>query len=93
MTGILRPKASGSRDRLFIRSARVAGLPRLEATAVCKKPPGATRGFRSPLYVERGRSEVYSRARLSPSILLYLFEGKAKSITLRQKPDTVQFDN
>jgi hypothetical protein len=67
---------------LFIRSARVAGLPRLEVTAMYSSP---TLG--NPLYMKHAK--VYSSARLSPSILLYLFEGKAERITLSQKPDTV----
>ena len=66
----------------FIRSARVAGLPRLEATAKYMIGRGP-----NPLYMER--AEVYSSARLSPSILLYLFKGKVERITLSQKPDTV----
>ena len=59
----------------FLRSVRVAGLPRLEVLATHGNPP-------SPI-------EAYASARLSPSILLYLFKGKADRIKLRQKPDTL----
>jgi hypothetical protein len=71
LAGVHPPVVTG----FFLRSVRVAGLPRLEAKAICRGLPDTL--------------EVYSSARLSPSILLYLFKGRADRITLRQKPDTV----
>lgn len=59
----------------LIRSAAVAGLPGLEARAVGGNP--------------QRDLEPYHGARLSPSIRLYLFHGKAESVTLRRRPDTI----
>ena len=74
----------------FIRSVRVAGLPRLEASAryFARPAPDPAPGIHAnPLYMER--AEDYSNIRLSASILLYLFKAKADRITLRQTPDTL----
>lgn len=59
----------------FLRSARVAGLPRLEVVATQTNPAKILDSFPA--------------VRLSPSILLYLFAGKAEKIVLRQKPDLI----
>ncbi|HEX3681698.1 MAG TPA: hypothetical protein VHU83_04080 [Bryobacteraceae bacterium] len=57
----------------LLRSKTVAALPRLEVTA----------------NVANASKNPYHSARLSPSILLYLFEGRVSKVTLRQKPDTI----
>jgi len=59
----------------LIRSTAIAGLSGLEATAVGANPLENLESLRS--------------ARLSPSIRLYLFKGKAEKVTLRRRADTV----
>ncbi len=59
----------------LVRSAAVAALPGLEAVAT-----------------GRNASEVlesYHSARISPSIRLFLFEGKARTVILRRRADSV----
>ena len=59
----------------LIRSAAVAGMPRLEATATGPNP--------------QKNLDEYRSVRLSPSIRLYLFEGRAEKVTVRQRQDTI----
>jgi hypothetical protein len=58
----------------LLRSAAVAGLSGLEATAVGVNQLENLEGFPS---------------RLSPSIRLFLFKGKADQVTLRQRSDAI----
>jgi hypothetical protein len=59
----------------LVRSAAVAALSGLEALAT---------GQNSSEILES-----YHSARISPSIRLFLFEGKIRTVTLRRRPDTV----
>jgi hypothetical protein len=73
---LLNKKVPGPVTGFFWRSAAVAGWPDLEVKAF--EDAACTKAL-----------EVYRRAQLSPSILLYLFLGVAATVTIGQKPGTV----